>query len=77
MEDFDFSAIAQTGLTIEEVAEAMRLLNLALNSPCVITAPDGISVSDTEYYKAFVFNCYSMDEDKPIAFGKLIDYEQT
>lgn len=61
LEDFDFSVIAKTGCSIEQFGEAMKVFHAMFNPPNIITAPDGIPISDTEYAGLELGNCYSMD----------------
>jgi hypothetical protein len=61
LEDFDFSAIARTGVSLDELSEALRLLCRSMNQPLVITAPDGIPISDTEYAGMPLNTAWPMD----------------
>lgn len=77
MGEIDYHAIANTGVAMQDAANALITLNSAmdspLNPPSVIIAPDGIPISDTEYYEAFHYEAYSMDLDKPILPSRFVD----
>lgn len=56
--NFDFQSIANIGLSADEVTQAMLLLCNALNPLLIMTAPDGIPISDTEYADVYLGDWY-------------------